>query len=403
LIEIVTAAADLAAAQAAGLVEPQDTALLFQDFDVLADRLDSLRVAFPNSVMHATAIKTNPHSAILAFLAGRGAGLEAASFEELERASDAGIDPARLVFDSPVKTRPEISACAERWPGMIANANSLAELDRYEDTPNLRVGLRVNPLASHNSPALFDVSRATSKFGTPLSDRRGIVEAARAGRISGLHVHCGSEVQDIETHARSIAQVVALGDEINAGRDLPVIEWIDIGGGLSWQAGDEGMRELAAAITRVGNAPFDRFGGITEFGQWTHAPAGWVASRVEYVDQRRDRADIAFLHVGADLFLRDVYTSRRSYRFAVLDERLVPKGGNSAPVDLVGPLCFAGDVLAEGVALPPIEPGDWLLILDAGANTYGLWSRHCSRRLPRCVAVEGRVPHEISPRTSIHY
>ena len=47
-----------------------------------------------------------------------------------------------------------------------------------------------------------------------------------------------------------------------------------------------------------------------------------------------------------------------------------------------------GDMIELGVHLPAVTPGDWLVIENAGANTYGLWSRHCSRALPRSFGID---------------
>ena len=65
--------------------------------------------------------------------------------------------------------------------------------------------------------------------------------------------------------------------------------------------------------------------------------------------------------------------------------------GECFAIDLVGPLCFAGDVLAENVLLPVIDEGYWIEIADVGANTYGLWSRHCSRAVPKIISCQQQV------------
>jgi diaminopimelate decarboxylase len=57
-------------------------------------------------------------------------------------------------------------------------------------------------------------------------------------------------------------------------------------------------------------------------------------------------------------------------------------------------LCFAGDIIARDVMLPPIETGDWILIRDVGAYTLSMWSHHCSRGIP---AVLGYEPGHKSP------
>ena len=93
-----------------------DTALIGVELDVLDAQLESLRASFPSSVRHSIAIKTMPHPKMLAHLTARGFGLEAASIEEVRLALQTGAAPRDLIFDSPVKTRAEISWCQINLP-----------------------------------------------------------------------------------------------------------------------------------------------------------------------------------------------------------------------------------------------------------------------------------------------
>ena len=49
---------------------------------------------------------------------------------------------------------------------------------------------------------------------------------------------------------------------------------------------------------------------------------------------------------------------------------------------IAGPLCFSGDVIITDAILPESHPGDRCIVLDGGANTLSLFSRHCSRLAP---------------------
>ena len=48
--------------------------------------------------------------------------------------------------------------------------------------------------------------------------------------------------------------------------------------------------------------------------------------------------------------------------------------------------CGVVQVVREVVA-PPVRPGDRVIVLDAGANTLSLFSRHCSRPSPIVLGV----------------
>src|SRR5690606_30720571 len=76
------------------------------------------------------------------------------------------------------------------------------------------------------------------------------------------------------------------------------------------------------------------------------------------------------------------------HEIALLDARGVPKRGETSPATVAGPLCFSGDLIARDRPLPAAEPGDWLVIRDTGAYTLGMWSRHCSRGIPRVIGVD---------------
>jgi len=130
---------------------------------------------------------------------------------------------------------------------------------------------------------------------------------------------------------------------------------------------------------------------ITEFGRAIHANCGIAVSRVEYVKPGRRGDQLAVIHLGADFLLRTVYRPEDwQHEFFVLDRQGMPKTGPDRPLSIAGPLCFAGDVLARDVLLPPVEPGDWIVIRDVGAYTLSMWSRHCSRGIPAVIGYDPR-------------
>lgn len=65
-----------------------------------------------------------------------------------------------------------------------------------------------------------------------------------------------------------------------------------------------------------------------------------------------------------------------------------------AEVTIAGPLCFSGDIIAGAkypLKMPTPRAGDRVVVLDAGANTLSLFSRHCSRPSPAVYAYR-RIP-----------
>ena len=375
-------------AWASNQIDAQDTSVIFYDQDGLNQILTALSNSF--SGRQSVAIKTCPIPAVLKIIAEKGFALEAASMEEVRFAKSENVGAEHIIFDSPVKTRQEIAAVAGD-PNMLLNCNSLEELGRIPAEIKCQVGLRINPLVDLDNPDGFNVSKAESKFGVPISEKDRILEAFSSFEwLTALHMHIGSGVGEIENHLEAVQTLVDLATEVNTARQkkgLPRIQKLNIGGGLksmrSTTKNIELLQRYADALEQVPG--INQFELITEFGQLIHGPNGFVLSRVEYVRQLGEVQQV-FLHVGADLFTRNVYSNLgNKLSFAVLDGHGEFVTNIERPTQLVGPLCFAGDEMGNELFMPEVAEDQYIMISNSVANTYGLWSRHCSRDVPKIL------------------
>jgi diaminopimelate decarboxylase len=374
-------------------------AAVFHDLGFMGRRLDELASAFPRGTEHALAIKANPLVEVLREAVAHDFGLEAASYPELCLAEAAACAPRRILFDSPAKTRDEIGAALRL--GVTVNADNFDELERVaacvaDAAPSARVGLRVNPEVGEGSIASTSTAGARSKFGVPLRLADRIRDAfGRYPWLGGLHLHVGSQGCPLELVARGVGRVadlaLAIDAELGAGR----VAFVDLGGGLPvpYRDSDEAPRprDLVLALEREAPSLFaDRAPLLmTEHGRWVQAGAGFALARIEYVKRATEHPEevpIAVVHLGADFLLRRIYRPGEWwFDLAVLEPGGGLRRGATSALTIAGPLCFSGDVLAEAVHLPLPQPGDWLLIRDVGAYTLAMWSRHCSRTLPRVL------------------
>ncbi len=365
-----------------GTVNAKTKSLYVYNRNILLNRLDHLSSVFPETALHAVAIKSNSHPDVLKEIIAAGHGLEAASFEEVLLAHKAGCPNENMVFDSPVKTILEIEACASRFPGMVINANCFEELDRLKGKNNIRGGIRINPLISLNNPGIYDVSSSNSKFGIPINQRDKIIRyALQMENCKGLHIHAGSEIGNEENHVDAIVSIVEIAEEIRLkGKKL---EFIDIGGGVpaKMDAGKQkGLETFYASLIDKAPSIMD-YQIITEYGRFVQAHTAFVISKVEYILDHSN-PNIALIHVGADLFPREIYSSHPPHHeIYVLDKNGVLKEGPNKAYDIGGPLCFSGDFIKRAISLPETQSGDYVCITDTGANTLSMWSRHCSRNI----------------------
>jgi diaminopimelate decarboxylase len=63
--------------------------------------------------------------------------------------------------------------------------------------------------------------------------------------------------------------------------------------------------------------------------------------------------------------------------------------GPEVACDIVGPVCESSDVLGRDRHMPPLEPGDLVAVLDAGAYGSAMASNYNRRPLPPEVLVDG--------------
>jgi len=405
-------AATLSRALDEGILGRSDEAVVFYNLSRLDDILNSLRTAFPHTTLHTVAIKANPTVEVLKLIRAAGHGAEVASMGELELARTAGFPAEAIVFDSPAKTRGELEVALKM--GVRINANTLGELVRIDNLYSLlgsrsHVGIRINPETGTGSIDATSVAIEYSKFGVSLRKSRAALADAfsKYPWLTGLHLHIGSQGMSREQLLDGVGAVYDFFMELRESVDIRVF---NIGGGLSAKYRESDMptqfKEYAAALLKRCPALFDpEVSLVTEFGRSVHASCGWVASRIEYVIEHDASTVTLVVHVGADMFLRKAYRPQDWHHdISVCDSRGRLRRGPQEMFRVAGPLCFSGDYLDRSVSLPTsISEGDYIIIHDAGAYTFSMWSMYNSRQFPAMIGYhgEGESFRFLRPRQSL--
>ena len=126
--------------------------------------------------------------------------------------------------------------------------NSLSQLRAFSgEVRGMKVGLRVNPGFSHSHFDLADPARRCSRLG--VRDVRALRRSA--GLISGVMFHFNCENDDFASFAMHLARI---GREY--GDLLGRLEWISLGGGLSFTKAGYPVARFCAALKDFGR----RFG-----------------------------------------------------------------------------------------------------------------------------------------------
>ncbi|MEY9872058.1 diaminopimelate decarboxylase [Streptacidiphilus sp. MAP12-33] len=384
------------AAVAAGLVGGEQVAAGFVDVDGLLRSVADLRAGFraagaggggagggagggrAGEVLHTFAAKACALVPVLRLLAEAGLGCEVASAGELALARAAGFPAERIVLDSPAKTTAELAQALAL--GVAVNADNLGEVERIAallpTAPPVSVlGLRINPQVGAGSIDAMSTASRHSKFGEPLGDpsaRERIADAfARYPWLTRLHVHVGSQGCPLELIAAGVRAVYELAEDVNERAGRRQVTSLDLGGGLTVNFDSDEIRpthhayaeHLRAAVPGL----FDgRYALVTEFGRSLVAKNGFTVAVAEYTKQVGGRS-VALTHAGAHLATRTVFMPQ-AWPLRISVHRPDGTRREEPPVvqDVAGPLCFAGDVVAHERPLPPIRPGDLVVLHDTG-------------------------------------
>jgi diaminopimelate decarboxylase len=153
------------------------------------------------------------------------------------------------------------------------------------------------------------------------------------------------------------------------------------------------VREYAAAV-QSGLAGFE---GqlLIEPGRFIVAQAGALVTRVLQVKHNGKKTFVITDAAMNDLIRPALY---QAYHEIV---PVKPSAGKSRIVDVVGPICETGDFFARDRKLAPVEPGDLIAILDAGAYGMSESSNYNTRTRPPEVLVEGAKARLIRRRETI--
>ena len=362
--------------------------------------LDEALGAFPHDIQYA--LKANSSLALVHLLRTLGAGADANSGGEIEVALRAGFIPDQIVFTGVGKTGDELDRAVTLGLKAI-NAESPGELDRIAararaQSTTARVALRVNPDIDARSHPHISTGLRTNKFGMPLDQARAIYrDHARQEGLEpvGIHVHVGSQITDLEPLRRAAERVVALASALKD--DGIALEHLDVGGGLGISYDGSPVptpADHAAAILPIVGPTGLRL--VVEPGRLLVAEAGTLLARVVDLKSYDDGPTFAVLDAGMAELLRPALYGAFHRIVAV-----APRSGAERAYEVVGPICECADIFGRDRLLSPLEVGDLVAILDAGAYGSVMASGYNRHPLPPEVLIDGDSWRIIRRRQSI--
>jgi diaminopimelate decarboxylase len=337
--------------------------------------------------------KTNFELQIVSSLKKAGASADTSSALEVELALKAGFAPNEIIIDGPVWSDDEITYCLKTGIHMF-NVDSIDMMTRVNNLAkkhkkNAQVGYRI--YSEIKKPPLSGfVESYLSKFGIPLSQAVDAFSYAKSlSNVTphAISTHIGSMITDISSYEKELDALFHLAAKLRDTLDIRITE-INTGGGYGVQSLKYYSMQSAilekAGIEKLHNAPsLEEFGKriagrfsrntkkykledmtfALEPGRAIISDAGILLSKVVSVKKNK-KANWIFVDGGANLVPESIFFIRRD--FLVVNK---PIRELTEKYSIAGPTLNTIDVLATNQPLPPMEIGDIIAILDAGAYT----------------------------------
>ncbi|HEY5705246.1 MAG TPA: diaminopimelate decarboxylase [Terrimicrobiaceae bacterium] len=359
------------------------------------------------------AVKACSNLAILNLLAKEGASFDIVSGGELFRVLKAGGRASSCTFAGVGKTEEEI-VLALREGIHCFNVESEPELERINEiagrlNTKASVAIRVNPDVDAKTHKYISTGKSLNKFGIGL-DRAPDVYARAAELphldLRGIQTHIGSQILEAEPFAEAAAKLVPLAESL---RDQYGISFFSIGGGVGivydpalesgdpewWSSAGHPKRitpeDYAAAIAPILKPLGMRI--LFEPGRFMVGNAGVLLSTVQYVKKTPAKTFTVVDAAMNDLIRPALYEGYHE----IVPLREV-SGGEPLTMDVVGPVCESGDFFAQDREVPPLQQGDQIALMSAGAYGFVMSSTYNSRPLLPEILVDGTQAHVVRER-----
>jgi diaminopimelate decarboxylase len=349
----------------------------------IQEQYKKLTTAFKGSnVVFFYACKALTNISILKYIRSLGANIDCSSINEVKLALYAGFSPQNVLYTSNGIGFDEITEAKEL--GVNINIDSLSNLEKFGKAygHSYPVGIRLRPNIMAGGNLKISTGHDKSKFGIPveqLNELLAIVEQHNIF-INNLHIHTGSEIQDVEVFVKGIE---VLFDIIPHFKEL---KSIDLGGGFKvpYKAGDaETDMELLAKKVKEAFDSHPVAKGLQiwfEPGKFLVSECGYFVAQVNVLKQTTATTFVS-INSGFNHLIRPMFYD--SYHRI---ENISNPRGEEKNYSVVGNICET-DTFAWDRKLSEVREGDYLVFYNAGAYGFEMSSNFNSRYKPAEVMI----------------
>ncbi|MFH0992582.1 MAG: hypothetical protein V1799_21495 [bacterium] len=390
---------------------------------------ESAEQSYPGKVTVHYPFKCNGVPGVIHILQQAGLHAEVMTPFELELAQKAGFQEEEIIVNGPCKTDEFLHQCVCAGAKLII-VDSLEELEalqRIADQEDAAVNilLRINP--DYVPKGMNDGSATGSRKGCAFGfDLKGseienalvMLEQNRSLSFRGLHFHIGTGITRPADYVNALRCLPSLLERIQ-DHDMRV-RVLDVGGGFASSTSREFNSLEMLLYQAFGTLPtLDLQKHSSDFIDFTRAISDAVISSFPTGELPELLYEPGRCIVSPNQLL--LLTVHRMKTREGVGTWLITDGGVSTVtlptfyeyhevflcndvtklrterVTLIGPACFAGDVIYRNKPMPPVRSGEILAVMDSGAYFTQLESSFGFAR-PAIVGVNAGSHHLMRDR-----
>ena len=344
-------------------------------------------------VQFAWSYKTNYLGAVCAVFHQEGSWAEVVSEFEYDKARALGVPADQIIFNGPDKS---VGAMTKALTGgakiHIDHSDELYRIVELTRTSSVKakVAIRVNMDVGVYPP--WDRFGFNYENGEAWQALRRIATNNKL-ILTGLHTHIGTYMMSAEAYRIAATKLALLAKRVRDEMGL-VLDYIDMGGGFAshnsltsqYLPAEEVVPSLeqyadaiAAGLSQLSMSPDDMPTLILETGRGLIDDAGYLITSVIANKRLATGRRALIVDAGVNLLFTSFW----------FKHKISPAQQPSAHAEdamIYGPLCMNIDVIRDGILLPTLNPGDRLVIHNAGAYNMTQWMQFITLR-PNVVMV----------------
>lgn len=374
--------------------EKNDSPVYVYDLDGLSKRIKDFTSVLPTNTDVHYALKANCNINVLKVIKENGLGLDVVSGGELKQGLEAGFLASDIVFSGVGKTVKELELAINEGVKQI-NVESVQELERIcflaqKINKKANVAFRMNPDVDAKTHPYITTGFRENKFGMDFLEISTLLEILKQNNnveLSGLTMHIGSQLRDIQPMEDATKRLLSLWDELIA--DGYTLKTLDLGGGLGIDYKDDESSDLPN-INLYGemlkNLLKDFKGKIIlEPGRILVARYGVLVTKIQYIKENQFK-NFAIVDTGMHHLMRPCLY--QAYH-RILPLKLDASQSEEKLYDIVGPICESSDTIGKDRLMGHLKQDDYLAVCDVGAYGHVMSNNYNTHGLPNELAYSG--------------